>query len=72
MQSAGEFTAKKADVTLPTIQATPVQQKSSNIDKKRAAGSTVKAGRTTKPNQEFNPLALSDEEFAKLAESNFS
>ena len=72
MQSAGEFSAKKADAILPTIQATPVQQKASNIDKKRAAASTVKMGRTTKSNQEFNPLSLSDEEFAKLAESNFS
>jgi hypothetical protein len=71
MQSAGEFNAKKVDVVLPTIQATPVQ-KSSNTDKKRAAGSTVKTGRSPKSNQEFNPLALSDEEFAKLAESNFS
>lgn len=72
MQSAGEFSAKKAAVVLPTIQATPVQQKSSNIDKKKAAGSTVKTGRSPKSNQEFNPLSLSDEEFAKLAESNFS
>jgi hypothetical protein len=71
MQSAGEFNAKKAEVVLPTIQATPVQ-KASNIDKKRAAASTVKTGRSPKSNQEFNPLALSDEEFAKLSESNFS
>ena len=71
MQSAGEFNAKKADVVLPTIQATPVQ-KTSNMDKKRAAASTVKTGRSPKSNQEFNPLSLSDEEFAKLAESNFS
>ena len=72
MQSAGEFSSKKADAILPAIPATTVQQKSSNIDKKRAAGSTVKTGRSPKSNQEFNPLALSDEEFAKLAESNFS
>lgn len=72
MQSAGEFNAKKAEAILPTIQATPVQQKASNIDKKRAAASTVKTGRSPKSNQEFNPLALSDEEFAKLSESNFS
>ena len=72
MQSAGEFSSKKADAIPPAIPATTVQQKSSNIDKKRAAGSTVKTGRSPKSNQEFNPLALSDEEFAKLAESNFS
>jgi hypothetical protein len=72
MQSAGGFSSKKADAIIPAIPATTVQQKSSNIDKKRAAGSTVKTGRTPKSNQEFNPLALSDEEFAKLAESNFS
>jgi hypothetical protein len=72
MQSAGEFSTKKSNIVPPTIQATPVQQKSSNIDKKKAAGSTVKSGRTTKTNQEFNPLSLSDEEFAKLSESNFS
>jgi len=72
MQAAGEFSSKKANTPIPTIQETPVQQKSSNTDKKRAAGSTVKTGRSPKSNQEFNPLALSDEEFAKLAESNFS
>ena len=72
MQAAGEFNAKEATTASPAIQDTKVQQKSSNTDKKRAAGSTVKTGRSPKSNQEFNPLALSDEEFAKLSESNFS
>lgn len=71
MQAAGEFNSKESKPAVSTtVQATP--QKSSNIDKKKAAGSTVKVGKTTKSNQEFNPLALSDEEFAKLSESNFS
>jgi len=69
MQASGEFSPKPAT---RSEQSTPVQQKASNIDKKKAASSTVKVGKTTKPNQEFNPLALSDEEFAKLAESTFS
>lgn len=72
MQAAGEFNPKKVNPVTNAEQPLVVPQKSSNTDKKKAAGSTVKVGKTTKSNQEFNPLALSDEEFAKLAESNFS
>jgi hypothetical protein len=53
------------------VQPKPKKVDDPRLNEKRRAASTTKPAVPTSVPQEFNPLALSDEEFNKLAESRF-
>lgn len=78
IQARGGFNhlAKPSQGQAPNTQTRVVPPKPKKVDdeklneKRRAASSTKPAVPTTTP-KDFNPLALSDEEFSKLADSRF-
>ena len=63
------------DTTQSTLEKTPVKAKTKTVDpklksRKKAASSTNKKATSAKK-ENYNPLSMSDEEFEKMAASEF-
>ena len=68
LNSQGQQTQEQKQVVTPK----PKQANDEKLNEKRRAAAAAKPAATTpKPAKEFNPLALSDEEFAKAASRSF-
>ena len=61
----------KANTARTVVAPKPKAQDSKLKDQKRAASSSKQGAPTAAANQDFNPLAMSDEEFSKMSESRF-
>jgi hypothetical protein len=67
-----DFLAKKQQNTQRTVSVTkPAQVQDDKLKDKKRAAAPVKSATVSQVKSDFNPLALSDEEFAKLAKTSF-
>lgn len=66
------FLAQKSQTTpLQNVTTKPVQAQDDKLKDKKRAAAPVKSVTSTQMKADFNPLALSDEEFSKLAKSKY-
>ncbi len=72
MRDNGDFDpTPKSKPTVKDIDVTKEKDDSKRKSRRKAAGSTKTVVGKTKTNQDFNPLAMSDEEFSKLSPDKF-